>query len=61
MPRDCVHYTCIAYIRIDSVIKMEKRNYPRVYFKECKCKLKEKKMPEFIDVELKSNSDFDSL
>ena len=33
-------YTCIACVTIDSVLKMSKRNYPQVYLKECKCKVK---------------------
>ena len=30
------HYTCIACITIDSVMKMEKKNYSQVYLEECK-------------------------
>ena len=29
MPKENVHYTCIAYITIDSVMKMKKMNYPQ--------------------------------
>ena len=28
IPKENVHHTCIACITIDSVIKMEKKNYP---------------------------------
>ena len=28
------HYTCIACITIDSVMRMEKKNYPQVYLEE---------------------------
>ena len=56
----CVHYTCKACISIDSVMKMERKNYPQVYLEECKYKVKKKKMPEFMNAELNSNSDFDS-
>ena len=31
-----MHYTCIACITIDSVMKMDKKNYPQVYLEECK-------------------------
>ena len=55
-----VHYTCKACISIDSVMKMERKNYPLVYLEECKYKVKKKKMPEFMNAELNSNSDFDS-
>ena len=55
VPREGVHNTCIAYDlackALDSVMRMEK-NYPQVYFKECKYKIKKIKMPKFIDVEL---------
>ena len=40
---------------VHSDMKMEKKNYPQVYLKECKYKIK-KKIPEFIDVELESDS-----
>ena len=50
----------MASISIDSVMKMEKKNYPQVYLEECRYKLKKKKMHEFIDAELESGSDSDS-
>ena len=40
IPKVNVHYTCIACITIDSVIKMEKKYYSQVYFEECKNKIK---------------------
>ena len=42
-PKEGMHYTCIACIGIDSVMKMEKKNYPQVYLEECKCKVKKKR------------------
>ena len=47
-----MHHTCISCISIDSVMKMDKENYPQVYLEECKYKIKNIKMPEFIGVEL---------
>ena len=41
-------------------MKIDKKNYLQVYLEECKYKIKKINMPEFIDVELKSNSSFDS-
>ena len=35
-----MHYFCIADITIDSVMKVEKRNYPQVYLEECKYRVK---------------------
>ena len=57
IPKEREHYTCIACIIIDYVMKIEKKNYPQVYLEECKYRLKMKKMSEFIDAELKSDSD----
>ena len=31
IPKENMHYTCIACITIDSVMKMDKKNYPQVY------------------------------
>ena len=55
-----MHYTCIACINIDSVMKMDKKYFPQVYLEECKYKIKKIEMPRFIDAELKSDSDDDS-
>ena len=40
IPKENVHHSCIACITIDSVIKMENKNYPQVYLEECKYKMK---------------------
>ena len=45
---------------IDSVKKMDKKNYPQVYLEKCKYKINKIKMPESIDSELESNSGFQS-
>ena len=49
-----MHYTCITCITIDSVMRMEKKNYPQVYLEECKYKIKKIKMPKFVNTELES-------
>ena len=62
VPKECVHDTSIAYLSIDSVMKMEKKNYPQVYFEKWNHKIKKKQIPGFIDVELAeldSSSDFE--
>ena len=59
IPKAGVHHTCIACISIDSVMKMEKKNYPQIYLEECKYKIKKMNMPGFIDAELKSESSSD--
>ena len=60
MPKENMHYTCIACITIDSVMKMDKRNHPQVYLEECKYRVKKIQMSRFINTELKSDSDSDS-
>ena len=37
------HYTCIACITIDFVMKSEKKNYPQIYLEERKYKKKKRK------------------
>ena len=54
------HYTCIACITIDSVMRMEKKNYPQVYLEECKYKTKKTKMTNFIKAELGSDLNSES-
>ena len=54
IPKENEHYTCIACITIDSVMRMEKKNYLQVYFEECKCRMKRTKITEFIEAELES-------
>ena len=36
MPKENMHYTCIAYITIDSVLTTDKKNNPQVYLEEGK-------------------------
>ena len=60
IPKESMHYTCIACITIDSVMRMEKKNYPQVYLEECKYKPKKIKMTKFIDTELESESELES-
>ena len=55
-----MHYTCIACITIDSVIKIDKKYFPQVYLEKCKYKIKKIQMPGFINTELKSGLDSDS-
>ena len=59
LPKENMYYTCIACITIDSVIRMNKKNYPQVYLKECKYKIKKIQTPRFIDTELETDSEPD--
>ena len=60
VPKENMHYTCITSITIDSVMKMNKKNYLQVYLEECKYKIKKIHMSRFISAELESDSDLDS-
>ena len=51
------HYTCIACITIDSVMRTDKKNHPQVYLEECKYRVKKIEMSRFINTELKSDSE----
>ena len=54
-----MHCTFIACVSTDSVMKIGKSNYPRVYL-ECKYKINKKKMSKSTDAELELDSDLDS-
>ena len=54
VPKENIHYTCIACIIIDSVMKMEKKNYPQIYLEECKYRMKKIKVTKFVNTELES-------
>ena len=60
IPKESIHYTCIACITIDSVMTVEKKNYPQVYLEECKYRMKKTKMIKFIKVELESEPESES-
>ena len=56
------HCICIPTIDIDSVLKIDKRVYPKAYLKQCKYKLKKRKHVNFIDdgiIDEDSDSDSD--
>ena len=57
IPKENMHYTCIACITIDSVMRIDKKNHPQVYLEECKYRVKKIQMSRFINTELKSDSD----
>ena len=57
IPKETMHYTSIACITIDSVMRMEKKKYLQVYLEECKQRMKKIKMTKFIETELESESE----
>ena len=44
VPKENVHYTCIACKTIYSVKKISKKNYPQVYLEECRYQVKKMQM-----------------
>ena len=60
VPEENMHYTCIAFITIDSVLKIDKKNHPQVYLEESKYRAKKIQMSRLINTELKSDSYSDS-
>ena len=57
IPKENMHYSCIACITVDSVMRIDKKNYPRIYLEECKYRAKKILMYKFIKIELKSDSE----
>ena len=47
IPKERNHYICIAAICIDSVLRVDKKNYLQVYLEPCKNKIKKKKASKF--------------
>ena len=59
VPKENMQYTCVACMTMDSVMRMDKKNYLQVYLEECKYKIKKIQMPRFINAELESESDLE--
>ena len=59
LPKENTYYTCIAYITIDSVLRMNKKNYSQVYLEECKYKIKKIHTSRFINTELDTDPESD--
>ena len=55
-----MHYICITYITIDSVMKINLQKYPQVYLEEFKYRVKKIQMFRFIHAELELDSESDS-
>ena len=48
MPKQNIHYSCIACIIIDAVINFNQKNYPQVYLEESNNRIKKTQMLKFI-------------
>ena len=60
LPKENMLCTCIACSTINSVMRMDKKNYSQVYLEECKYKIKKIQMSRFVNTELDSDSDSES-
>ena len=46
---------------IDSILRVDKKNYPQVYLEQCKYKIKNRELTNFIDDEVDLSSDYSDL
>ena len=62
IPKEKIHYVCIPAVCIDSILRVDKKNYPQVYLEQCKYKIKKRELVSLIDdeVDLISNNSDDS-
>ena len=53
----------VRFLKIDkrdSVLKIDKKNYPQVYLEQCKYKVKKREIKSFNDYEIDLDSDYES-
>ena len=60
MPKERVEYSCLSCISIDSVLKVDKKNFPQVYLEQCKYKIMKREPKNFIDYEIDLDSDYET-
>ena len=58
IPKERFEHVCIACISIDSVLRVDKKNFPQVYLEQCKYKAKKKELKSNYEVDL--DSDYES-
>ena len=56
VPKENIHYTCIACITIDSVMRIDKKNHPQVYLEKSKYRVKKIQTPRFINAAIQSQT-----
>ena len=57
MPKEKSQCKCLSIIILDSVIKANKKYYPQTFLEECKYIQEKIKIENYIDGDLKSDSD----
>ena len=60
IPKERIEYSCLSCISIDSVLKVDKKNYPQIYLEQCKYKVKKREMKSFIDYKIDLDSDYEN-
>ena len=60
IPKEKSPCKCLSIIILDSVIKSNKKYYPQTFLEECKCIQEKIKNENYIDDELKSDSESDN-
>ena len=62
IPKEKIYYVCILAVCTDSILRVDKKNYPHVYLEQCKSKIKKRELVSLIDdeVDLSSNNSDDS-
>ena len=61
IPKERVQYTCISCISIDSVLRVNKKNNPKIYLEQCKYKMKKRELKSLIYYEVDiSSEDYDT-
>ena len=62
IPKEKIYCICIPPVCIDSVLRIDRKNYPQVYLEQCKYKIKTRELTNFFDDEINltsEESDFD--
>ena len=57
IPKERIQYVCIAAVCIDSVLRVDKKNYRQVYLEQRKYKIRKRNLVDFIDDEIDLSSD----
>ena len=62
VPKENASYNCLSLIMLDSVIRVNKRYYPRIFLEECKYVIRKNKMEKVIndDLDLSSSDESDN-
>ena len=60
IPKERVEYSCLSCISIDSVLKVDKKNFPHVYLEQRKYEIIKRQPKNFIDYEIELDTDYES-